>query len=287
MLRRWVTMKSGAMIALAATGWLLTTPETVKALDTRSGLGTVATQHGTVKLILAERDGKSADITAGVQIKLKPGWKTYWRTPGDSGIPPSFDWSRSRNLEKAEIKWPVPQRFTEHGETIYGYRDEVVFPVSVWPKNSDEPVKLSLSLFYAVCREICVPVQADVQVETDAAGRDNEGIDSLRRFEAMVPQAQVDGLDIAGLALDDSTAEPALKVTLKTIDADTPIEIFVESERSGAGFGAPEQVATKQDLREFRIPIEAGALARGKAVGALTITAVQGKKALARKLQVE
>ncbi|MGH6873549.1 MAG: protein-disulfide reductase DsbD domain-containing protein, partial [Aestuariivirgaceae bacterium] len=105
--------------------------------------------------------------TAGLEITLAEGWKTYWRLPGDSGVPPQFDWSRSTNLAAVTVGWPAPRRFTDAaGETI-GYRDRIVLPLRVDAADPQKPVGLALSLFYAVCKDICIPVQADLAVEID------------------------------------------------------------------------------------------------------------------------
>ena len=87
------------------------------------------TQRAAVRLIAgAQRDGVHH---AGLEIRLAPGWKTYWRYPGDSGIPPRFDFSNSRNVKSVTVRWPAPQRLTDEGGTSIGYKHDVVFPLDV------------------------------------------------------------------------------------------------------------------------------------------------------------
>lgn len=99
--------------------------------------------------------------TAGVEMRLADGWKTYWRQPGDAGgLPPSFDWSGSENMGAARVLFPAPERLADpSGETI-GYKRAVVLPVEITPKDPARPVVLRLSIEFGVCREICVPAEA-------------------------------------------------------------------------------------------------------------------------------
>ena len=89
-------------------------------------------------------DGKPSMI-AGVQLRMEPGWKTYWRNPGDSGVPPSFDFKGSTNLKQAEVLFPAPHRFAEADGTAIGYDDEVIFPVKITPEKEGDAIELKLA----------------------------------------------------------------------------------------------------------------------------------------------
>src|SRR5262249_3515978 len=96
---------------------------------------------------------KAADnavLRAGVEVKLQPGWKTYWRYPGDSGVPPHFDFSGSENLKSADVLYPAPHLFTDETGQSLGYKDTVIFPVVVSPQQAGKPVRLSVKVDYAV-----------------------------------------------------------------------------------------------------------------------------------------
>src|ERR1700753_1743679 len=67
--------------------------------------------HSAVRLLAGSRSG--AVLLGGVAFQLQPGWKTYWRTPGDSGVPPRFDFSKSDNVEAVTILWPAPTKFDD------------------------------------------------------------------------------------------------------------------------------------------------------------------------------
>ena len=102
-------------------------------------------------------------VMAGLEITLAPGWKTYWRAPGDVGIPPMFDWTRSRNLRGVEISWPTPQVFRQNGSRTIGYQDRVVLPISIAPRRNGTPVRLNGTLDIGICGDVCVPVRVSIK----------------------------------------------------------------------------------------------------------------------------
>ena len=135
-----------------------------------------------------DQDGKTETL-AGVQIRLSPGWKTYWRNPGDSGVPPTFDWSGSKNLKSAQVLYPAPHRFADAGGTAIGYSDEVVFPVKVTPEREGEPIELKLNLAYGVCKTLCVPSEESLTLELPPQGAGGEGDQLLiQRYLDIVPK---------------------------------------------------------------------------------------------------
>lgn len=97
---------------------------------------------------------------AGVEIRLDPGSLTYWRNPGDAGVPPVFSFAGSRNLSSVKVIYPAPRRFEEGGAVVFGYREDIVFPLVVAPLDATKPVELALDLQYAACDRICIPAQA-------------------------------------------------------------------------------------------------------------------------------
>ena len=107
---------------------------------------------------------------AGVEIQLQPRFMTYWRMPGDGGLAPTFRFDGSRNLRKADVLYPAPNRYQIKSEEAFGYRSEVVFPIWVEPINPALPTALSLTLDYATCEDICIPAQAQMNCELRPAG---------------------------------------------------------------------------------------------------------------------
>jgi DsbC/DsbD-like thiol-disulfide interchange protein len=102
---------------------------------------------------------------AALQFELEPGWKTYWRAPGDAGIPPQFDWRGSRNLEAVEIIWPTPQQTMTSGLRTIGYEHDLVLPVRLTPDRADRPISLAADIEIGLCSDICVPVQMEAALD--------------------------------------------------------------------------------------------------------------------------
>ncbi|WP_386625344.1 protein-disulfide reductase DsbD domain-containing protein [Sulfitobacter geojensis] len=94
---------------------------------------------------------------AAVRLKLSPGWKTYWRSPGDAGIPPHFNWSGSDNLRGVGITWPAPEVFLTAGMRTIGYSGDVILPLTLAPHRAGDPMTLKAELEIGVCKDICVP----------------------------------------------------------------------------------------------------------------------------------
>ncbi|WP_342588784.1 protein-disulfide reductase DsbD domain-containing protein [Roseovarius aestuariivivens] len=117
---------------------------------------------------------RAADGThiAGLQFTLKDGWKTYWRAPGDAGIPPQFDWRGSSNLSSVEIEWPTPRQIRQSGVTTIGYDRTVTLPLRISPARKGGAIRLSAQIDMGVCKDVCVPVNVSVAQnlgDTDAA----------------------------------------------------------------------------------------------------------------------
>lgn len=109
-----------------------------------------------------------------LRFTLSPGWKTYWRAPGDAGIPPLFTWSGEGNIAAISLMWPVPHVFDQAGMRSIGYESELVLPVEVWPRDENVVPRLAGAVDIGVCQEICVPVNLEFDAavaETAAAAR--------------------------------------------------------------------------------------------------------------------
>jgi DsbC/DsbD-like thiol-disulfide interchange protein len=119
--------------------------------------------HSAIRLLAGSRSG--AVLLGGIALQLQPGWKTYWRTPGDSGVPPRFDFSKSDNIEAVTILWPAPTKFDDGaGGHSLGYHDQIVLPLRIVAKSADKPVTLRASVNYAVCEKLCIPVEAEPEL---------------------------------------------------------------------------------------------------------------------------
>lgn len=94
---------------------------------------------------------------AALHIMLEPGWKTYWRAPGDVGIPPQFDWTGSQNISAVSAHWPTPHVFFEQGMRSVGYKSEVVIPLHMTASQSGVDMTLAGTMQIGICKDICIP----------------------------------------------------------------------------------------------------------------------------------
>jgi DsbC/DsbD-like thiol-disulfide interchange protein len=130
--------------------------------------------HSAVRLLAGSRSG--GVLLGGIAIQLEPGWKTYWRTPGDSGVPPRFDFSKSDNVEAVTVLWPAPMKFDDGaGGFSLGYKKQVVLPLRIVAKNNDKPVTLRVAINYAVCDKLCIPVEASSELTFASVASTEDG----------------------------------------------------------------------------------------------------------------
>lgn len=196
---------------------------------------------------------------AAVEIRLDAGFKTYWRHPGDAGLPPVLDWSASGNVADVTVHWPAPVRFPDPAGFSNGYPDGVVLPVTVKPLEAGKPVVLALTLDFGVCKDICIPArsQAELPLPREGSGRYARVIASALARE---PRRVAFGEGTPGIAairaLPGVGRRGALSVTLRTPAGSTP-ELFVEAPEPWL-FGTPKAVEASGEERVYHVPVEFG-----------------------------
>ena len=159
---------------------------------------------------------------AGFEIRLGPGAITYWRDPGESGVPPTFDFAGSDNVASVEPIFPAPKRIAElDGSEAFGYDGDVVFPLRIEPSDPAKPVTLALHANYAVCERICLPAQARLKLTLPAAA---SPYDSLVEAALAAAPRPVAAKDFGRLAPDG----PDGWRLCATREAGPPRDLFVE-----------------------------------------------------------
>ncbi len=98
---------------------------------------------------------------AGLRLTLEPGWKTYWRVPGDAGIPPQFSWKGAKNVRSVAVSWPTPKVYYDYGMRSLGYSGSVTIPLAIESKSKDADIRLKGTMRMGICSDICVPHQID------------------------------------------------------------------------------------------------------------------------------
>ena len=126
-------------------------------------------QAGRIALVAAIQSAGGAPVVqAGLSFHLNPGWKIYWRTPGDAGYPPALTWDRSRNIGNPVLSWPAPHRNVEAGLQSIGYTGDVIFPLTIPVPHPGQPVHLDVDVDYLACEKICVPLNAALMLDLPA-----------------------------------------------------------------------------------------------------------------------
>ncbi len=231
-------------------------------------------QRAAVRLIAGAQRGTVR--RAGIEIRLAPGWKTYWRYPGDSGIPPRFDFSHSKNVKSVTVRYPAPHRLTDESGTSIGYKHGVVFPLDIVPQNAAQPVMLAVKVDYAVCEKICIP--AEGKAELNVTGRPGVQDGWLKQNDALVPVAAQIG-EGETLAVRSVTREN--KRILVDVAAPGAIELFAEGPAADWALPVPAPVdGAPAGQQRFAFELE-GLPPNTRPGGAtLMLTAVSGGQAI-------
>jgi suppressor for copper-sensitivity B len=207
---------------------------------------TVETDHTTVRLIAAsEGVGEATSLMFGLHFTLKPGWKVYWRSPGDAGYPPSIDWAGSQNLGQPDMQWPAPHRFSVLGLETLGYKNEVVYPIAISPATPGQPVNAIANVDYLTCNDICVPYQTKLTLNLPSGpARPSEFAHLINRFAVQVPgDGAAHGLSLDTLEVLGKGKNTLLRVTAS---AKTP---FAEPD---AFFEGPDVLAFDRPRIELK-----------------------------------
>jgi DsbC/DsbD-like thiol-disulfide interchange protein len=239
----------------------------------------VASNNSKVRLVsgTVTIDGKPS-LIAGVQLRMEPGWKTYWRNPGDSGVPPSFDFKGSNNLKQAELLYPAPHRFGDANGTAIGYDDEVIFPVKITPERDGEAVELKLAFEYGLCKDLCIPNEVSLDlVLPPGAGKGDALL--LESALALVPKEAAPGLLPAVGEVTASLDAPKPEIAIDAVFAPGArgTDLFINGEETYVP--VPKPLAPLADGKQsfvvsFGSAAEAAAL-KGKSL-ALTLVSDQG-----------
>ncbi len=213
---------------------------------------------------------------AGVEIVLDAGFKTYWRQPGDAGLPPRFDWAGSENLAGAEIAWPAPARSDDAGGVAYSYHDRVLFPVRVKAQDPARPVRLRLKAEYGVCKEICIPASAELTLLLD---RDAQHRPLIEAALARVPRPQPAGAP-GPLSILSMEAVPADKPTYRvSVRAPDGAALFAE--------GPENWYLSSSVVQSGSALVTVEEKPKGEATAPLRITLVAGQDAVETELHLD
>ena len=233
--------------------------------------------HSAVRLLAGSRSG--AVLLGGIAFQLQPGWKTYWRTPGDSGVPPRFDFSKSENIEAVTVMWPAPLKFDDGaGGVSLGYHDQTVLPLRIVPKSADRPVTLRAAISYAVCEKICIPVEANAELAFNSVASTEDSA-LLAALDTVPKPANVG--DPNPLTIRDVKREGKSAVLVDVVTPDArDVNLFVEGPTPDWGLPVPKPVEhSPPGVKRFSFALDGVPPGVNPDGAALKLTLVGGDRA--------
>jgi DsbC/DsbD-like thiol-disulfide interchange protein len=229
------------------------------------------TEGGRIRLVTAGTPTGDGVLRAALQIDLEPGWKTYWRDPGDAGVPPQITFTPESHVQAVETGFPAPQRFDQGAAAWAGYQQPVSLALTLHLAPGEIPALIEADVFLGVCQTICIPVQAKLTV------------DPRRNVDDMFDRATVN-------AAFDSLPEPAsagfgvtaTQIEGKTLRIGTAADgagdrtLFLAGE-GGYAFGEPQRAA---DGTSFTVPVLAEPVGATSASTTIRYTLIAGDGAV-------
>ena len=220
--------------------------------------------HGAARLIAGEtyRSNDGVWLRAGVEIRLDSGWHTHWRYPGDSGVPPTFDFSSSENVKSVTVLWPAPERFADAaGGYSIGYFGDFVFPLRITALDMAKPSALQLKLGYAICGKLCVPVEANLKLSlsSEKSAEESMLVAAEKRVPRRVPLGARTGLAVRSVQREGD-GEHVRVVAEVAAPGGVPVDLFVEGPAPNWALPLPQPIISapsdSSELRRFAFALD-------------------------------
>ncbi len=212
--------------------------------------------------------GEETALQGGLEIAMEEGWHTYWRVPGDAGIPPQLDFSSSSNLANVTVSYPFPERYHDGSALSLVYWGHVTLPLTVEPIDPDLPVTLAVNARFGVCDVICIPAKATMSVTlAPHSGDDPRARVAIEQAQRKLPGSpQAGRFDVESATLKDGNLEIAVRIP----DADF-IDLFAEGPQDWF-LGQPQLVSHDGAIARYRLPLDG--MPEGETVSGRTFTFV-------------
>lgn len=206
------------------------------------------TEGGSVRLVTERAPGADGVLRGALEIALDPGWKTYWRDPGDAGVPPSLDLSASTGVESLEIDFPAPERHDDGYAVWAGYDAPVSLPIRLKLADPAQSPSISAKVFLGICQSICIPVSTTLDVAAEDGSGANDA--AVTAAFAALPEHASERFGIIGV----SAAGEALEVRVSIPDDVESAELFLAG-ADGYAFGLAEPAAVASGAATFTVPV--------------------------------
>jgi DsbC/DsbD-like thiol-disulfide interchange protein len=226
------------------------------------------------------KQAAGAPLRAGVQIRLARGWHTYWRYPGDSGVPPTLTFDGSRNVKHVEVLWPAPQRIVEESGASIGYRVGAIFPLRIVAQEPNKPVALRLRLQYAICEKTCVPANGSGELTLPSARTSQDA--ALAAAEARVPRKVALGeggeLSIRSVRREQGADKPRAVVD---VAGPADVDLFAEGPTAQWALPVPTRIeGAPAGIQRFAFELDGAPTGERYEGALLTLTAVTPSHAI-------
>lgn len=248
-----------------------------------------AGETANVRLVLAGVvDGR---VDAGLAIDLPEGWKTYWRAPGDAGIPPSIETEASSGLTRPVVRFPTPERFLEADLTAIGYTRSVVLPIDTALADPKRPGGLDVHVMIGLCHDICVPFETRVQAVIDpAAPRDGAAAALLAAARARLPVAHRAGSTpaVESVTVEAGAEGPQAVVTVAMPEGDAAAhDLFVEGPTPDWALPQPTRRGAGGARETWVFPVDGLPKGAAFAGSTLAFTIKAGDRAVEQSVRVD
>jgi DsbC/DsbD-like thiol-disulfide interchange protein len=256
--------------------------------------GTVEAGEARVRLLASgSSDTNSAPVfRGGVEIVLTPGWKTYWRYPGDAGIPPRFDWNGSENVADVEVLYPAPKRITDgSGQTSIGYEERVIFPLRIRAKDAGKPILLKLKLDFATCEKLCIPAEANVSLSFSAKDAAEPLLaEAEKRVPEKITRSMPRPIAVSSATLergknpDGSDSRIIVKALARWVGK---VDLFAEGPNEEWTFALPALLKSEAGHLTFAIPLEGSRMGKAEVPAKLRLTLIAGEQAIETEIPLD
>jgi DsbC/DsbD-like thiol-disulfide interchange protein len=240
-----------------------------------------------------DKPGGARELYAGLEIQLADGWKTYWRNPGSSGVPPRVETTGSENVAGAELMFPAPHRIKDRDGDTIGYKQQVVLPIRLTLADPARPATLKVAAEIGICRDVCIPVQPTLSLAIPAEAATRPASAPLTEALARVPAARKDARDpsVKSIAVELAAPEPRIVIEASFPGDPAKGDVFLEAPDGlwipmAQAKGAPAEAASG-NTRRFEVDLTDGAdLAdlKGKTIR-LTLVGAKGQAETTFKLE--
>jgi thiol:disulfide interchange protein DsbD len=155
---------------------------------------TARAAHTQATLVLSADTAKPGDtVWIGVDLKMEPGWHTYWKNPGEAGMPTKIAWQLPPGVTAGDIQWPLPEKLPPADVTTYGYSDEVMLlvPLKIGTNVPTGPITLTANLSWLECKDVCIPGKTTIEATLNIGDETKQSANAaaIESWKAKVPAA--------------------------------------------------------------------------------------------------